>query len=263
MLFLVGECKLIRAGIRQRIYDFSHGDKSSFSGRISQCDHRLVISSLNIANLKRTIKLRASRCHNLGTQSKTLELKVGHLKARIRGHATLNHVSGVVSGLDLSIYPVPPVHVDDLSSILHSVMGSEDQKSVYFLPSLEEFSEIGSPRIRNPRLHRLAFCIKSNIIKCMRRCFLETMKGCQASVERKGGNVCLDFVEFCSKLRFSSTKEAWLGIFYTVKPLRTQEFIRSLKEKGYGGDSVLLASKIDMDRKGCIDYADFLRFFSR
>lgn len=236
---------------------------SSFSSRLSQCDYRLVFSSLKIANLKRTIKLRASRCQNLGSQSRTLELKVGDLKARIRGHATLNHVSGVLSGLDLSSYPLPPVLVDDVSTIIHPVMETGDQESADCLPSLEEFSEIGSPRIRSPTLLRFALCLKSNIIKCIRRGFLEAMKSYQTSREGKDGDACLNFVEFCSKLRFGSTKEAWLGIFHTVKPLRTQEFIRSLKEIGYGGDSVLLASKLDKDRRGCIYYADFLHFFSR
>lgn len=261
MLFLVGESKLIRESIRERISFSSHGDLSSFSSRLSQCDYRLVFLSLKIADLKRTIKLRASRCQKLGSQSRTLELNIGHLKARRRGYATLNHVSGVLSGLDLSSYPVPPVLVDDVSAIIHPVMESGDQVSAHFLPPLDEFAEIRTPRFRSPTLLRFALCIKSNIIKCMRRSFLEAMKSNQPS--GKGGNSFLNFVEFCSKLRFGSTKEAWLGIFHTVKPLRTQEFIRSLKEIGYGGDSVLLASKLDKDRRGCIYYADFLHFFSR
>ena len=225
-------------------------------------EHSLRDISTQIFLLKRSLRTRRHECLMLRQELNQAEMEVTYLESSKPEYLQIEHPSGEL------FLPVSeeksPLGVTP-ETLLLAMKPKRPQTRGSCLAALCEVPEPAAARggLKIPvfLLSTVRICM-NRIMEVLRFAFESIMRHFLSS---KIGSLTL-FVEFIRKLRIRSARCAWERIthFPHEKNVETSEipivtFSKAIRELGFNGDPVLIASKIDWRRSGKIKYFDFIR----
>lgn len=231
-------------------------DGSDGSVEISRSRNKLAEVSTAIALLKPALKFRAVQCQSM-------ENRLQSLRQRISGGLMSKQTGFFINSaglLGFEIYrPVKPTLDELLKFVRNSTISQHREHSGYLSPVREQLAI--SSHTFQLGLVRLTLCIRLNVLHLIKTYFTNLRT---AESDKITDSACREFTIFCMSMNVKSTKQAWLHLVPEGDTaVRVNEFLKRLRDKGFRGDSVSLACRIDKERSGLIRYSTFSSFLCR